>query len=71
MPSLPEHELLSPDEVAAYFKVARKTVYHWIELHELDAIRIGGKLLRITRKSCLKFLGAAECLHDEIDNREG
>lgn len=51
MPTLPNKELLRPDEVAEYFSVSRSTVYFWIETGRLEAIKIGDKLIRISREA--------------------
>jgi len=51
MPNLPDKELLRPDEVAKYYSVAKSTVYVWIETGKLEAVKVGGKLLRIPREA--------------------
>ena len=51
MNTLPEKELLRPDEVAQYYSVSRSTVYSWISDGRLLAIKVAGKTLRIPRKS--------------------
>jgi len=53
MTTLPQKELLRPDEVARYFSVSRKTVYSWIESEKLQAVKIAGSIIRITRDSVL------------------
>lgn len=54
MPSLPEKDLLRVDEVADYFSVTKKTIYLWIENDHLQAEKIAGSVVRITRESVLK-----------------
>lgn len=39
---LPDTPFLRVDEVAAYFRVSRSTVYGWIQAGQLPAVRIGG-----------------------------
>jgi len=51
MSKLPDKELLRPDEVAKYYSVAKSTVYVWIETGKLEAVKVGGKLLRIPREA--------------------
>jgi len=51
MSKLPDKALLRPDEVAKYYSVAKSTVYVWIETGKLEAVKVGGKLLRIPREA--------------------
>jgi len=51
MTDLPNKELFRPDEVAKFYSVARSTVYVWIETGKLEAVKVGGKLLRIPREA--------------------
>jgi len=51
MTDLPDKALLRPDEVAKYYSVAKSTVYVWIETGKLEAVKVGGKLLRIPREA--------------------
>jgi excisionase family DNA binding protein len=53
--TLPEKELLRPDEVAAYFSVTRRTVYNWIKEGKLES-RKASSLVRIYRDSVLELL---------------
>lgn len=48
---LPEKTLLTPDEVAAFFSVAKSTVYKWCEEGELKSTNVG--VLRIYRVSVI------------------
>ena len=52
--TLPKKELLRPDEVAKYFSVTRRTVYHWCDSGFLDAVKIAGTV-RIKRASALGY----------------
>ena len=61
MKALPEKELLRVDEVADYFSVTNKTIYLWIENGHLEAPKIAGSIIRVTRESVLKCrLGSRE-----------
>ena len=44
MEKLPNKELLRPDEVAEYFQVTRKTIYHWVNINILPAVKIRTRL---------------------------
>jgi excisionase family DNA binding protein len=55
MTNLPEKELFRPSEAAKYFCVALSTVYSWIETGKLEAVKIGGKTVRIKRESLLNI----------------
>jgi len=54
MTDLPEKPLWRVDEVAAYFDVARSTVYLWIDHGLLEAEKLRG-VIRVTRQSILRF----------------
>lgn len=51
MTTLPNKELLRPDEVAEYLSVHRATIYRFCESGKLDSVRIGGRSIRIKRES--------------------
>jgi excisionase family DNA binding protein len=53
MKTLPDKELLRPDEVAKYFSVALSTIYTWIETGKLEAQKIAGKTIRIKRETII------------------
>ena len=53
MSTLPNKELLRPDEVAAYFSVTVRTVRRWIGEGKLKAVRVFG-VTRIPRKEVVK-----------------
>ena len=48
---LPDKTLLTPDEVASFFSVAKSTVYKWCDEGELKSTNIG--VLRIYRVSVI------------------
>ncbi len=52
---LPETTLLRPDEVAAFLRISKKTVYRWYASGLLNGIKIG-KALRIYRKSVIELV---------------
>ncbi len=48
--SLPEKDLLRPDEVAKYLSISVKTIYGWIATGKVDAVKVGpSRLIRIRR----------------------
>jgi excisionase family DNA binding protein len=53
---LPQKNHFRVDEAALYCEVSRQTIYRWVECGLLDAVRIGKKRLKITRKSLLKII---------------
>jgi excisionase family DNA binding protein len=53
MIQLPDKKLLRPDEVARFWSVSVKTVYRWIDIGILDAVKKGGTV-RIDRESAEK-----------------
>lgn len=53
MTTLPEKSLLRPDEVAAFWSVSVKTIYRWIDLGILDAVKKGGTV-RVPRENAEK-----------------
>ena len=44
-------ELLRPDEVKDFLNVSRSTVYNMIADGRLEAVRIAGRTLRVTREA--------------------
>jgi excisionase family DNA binding protein len=48
--------LLTPEDVAAFFNVPRRTVYQWIDSGLLPSYRVGPRLLRILRQDVLSLL---------------
>ncbi len=55
MTTLPQKDLLRPDEVATYFRVSLRTVYRWIDEGKLKALKVGKKVTRIKRDAVLRF----------------
>ena len=53
MTTLPEKSLLRPDEVAAFWSVSVKTIYRWIDLGILEAVKKGGTV-RVPREDAEK-----------------
>lgn len=53
MSTLPNKELLRPDEVAAYFSVTVRTVRRWINEDKLKAVKVFG-VTRIARKEVMR-----------------
>lgn len=51
--SLPNKELLRPDEVAAFWRVNVKTIYRWVEMGVMPGKKKGGTL-RITKEDAEK-----------------
>jgi excisionase family DNA binding protein len=49
--TLPDKELLRPDEVAEYFSVSVQTVINWCERGKLKEVRTPGGHRRILRES--------------------
>lgn len=64
MTDLPEKPLWRVDEVAAYFDVARSTVYLWIDHGLLEAEKLRG-VVRVTRQSIVQFRLASKINPDE------
>jgi excisionase family DNA binding protein len=52
-PMLPDKSLFRVDEVAAYFKITRRTVYLWIEHGLLGAEKYRG-IIRVPRVAILE-----------------
>jgi|SaaInlV_200m_DNA_2_1039689.scaffolds.fasta_scaffold19603_1 excisionase family DNA binding protein len=62
-PELLDMELLTPEEVATFLKVSRRTIYRWIRSGELKGVALGGKkksqrrvTLRIPKSALEKFV---------------
>ena len=53
MTDLPIKSLLRPDEVAAFWRVSVKTIYRWIDLGILEAVKKGGTI-RVPREKAEK-----------------
>ena len=59
MKELPEKQYYRPREVAKIFDVSLPTVYLWIDTGRLDAERIAGTTIRITKAAIEKLREAA------------
>lgn len=59
MTTLPQKELLRPDEVMRYLNISKSTLYYWVKFKKLPAHRIG-KMLRFKRKDVIKFIEKIE-----------
>ena len=55
MMTLPEKQYYRPREVAKMFDVSLPTVYLWIDTGRLDADRIAGTTIRITKAAIEKL----------------
>ena len=55
MSTLPNKELLRPDEVAEYFSVSVKTIYRWIDEGKVPAVKVAQSVIRIERKAALNL----------------
>ena len=53
MNTLPDKKLLRPDEVAAFWSVSVKTIYRWIDIGILDAVKKGGTI-RVPKENAEK-----------------
>ncbi len=49
MKELPEKSLLRPDEVAQFWRVSVKTVYRWIDMGIISAVKKSGTI-RVPRE---------------------
>lgn len=59
MTELPNKSLLRPDEVAALWSVSVRTVYRWIDLGILEAVKKGGTV-RVPREKAEKGISTLE-----------
>jgi excisionase family DNA binding protein len=56
---MPDEDLLTPAEVADLCRVSKPTVFRWVEAGDLEAIRLGKRVIRFRRADVDRFLGAA------------
>ena len=49
MTTLPEKSLLRPAKVAEILDIPLSTIYYWISVGRLEAIKLPGKNIRISR----------------------
>lgn len=54
MNNIPDKPRFRPDEAADILDVSVKTIYDWISTGQMDAVRIGKKLLKIPREEIIK-----------------
>lgn len=50
MTDLPDKKTFRPGEVALLLDISPSTVYLWIEIGKLEAIRLAGRTLRVPRE---------------------
>jgi excisionase family DNA binding protein len=55
--------LCDPHDVAAFFKVKRRTVYSWVDSGQLPALRVNGRL-RFDRASLTRLLQPHADVHE-------
>lgn len=55
MIGLPDKDLFRPDEVVAYLGISRASFYRWVKEGKIRAVKIGGKLIRITRYEVIRI----------------
>ncbi len=61
MKTLPDKELLRPNEIAEYFSVSIKTVYGWIDQGKLDAVKLfPSGPLRIKKSALQNMISTAK-----------
>ena len=48
--------LMTIQEVAAFYKVAPRTVRNWIDEGRLEIVRLGPKLIRIEEEALYRFM---------------
>jgi excisionase family DNA binding protein len=53
---LPDKLFFKVGELAAILQIEKKTLYSWIDTGRLDAVKIGGWAVRITRQAALKII---------------
>jgi len=53
---IPHKLFFRPLDIAILFDVSIKTIYSWVDTGKLDAVRIGGRTLRIPYRSLIKFI---------------
>ena len=53
---LQQMNLLTIQEVADWAKVSTKTIYRWISVNKIPAIRLGNRTYRIPEKAIIDYL---------------
>ncbi len=56
---LPDKLFFKVSELADILQVEKKTLYSWIDTGRLDAVKIGGWAVRVTREAALKLIKEA------------
>lgn len=54
MNPIPNKDNFRPNEAAKILEVSVRTIYGWIATGQMEAIKIGNKLLRIPREEIIK-----------------
>ncbi len=54
--NLPDQLFFKPRDLAKIFCISPKTIYGWIEQGKLDAVKIGGRAVRIPRQEAIKLI---------------
>ena len=49
--TLPDKQWYRPDEVARHYDVSLRAIYQWVQEGKLNADKICGKTIRISRKA--------------------
>ena len=52
--TLPQKELLRPDEVMKYLDICKSTLYYWVKFKKIKSYR-AGKKLRFRREDVIEF----------------
>lgn len=53
---LPDKCFFKVNELAALLSISPKTLYGWIDQGKLDAVKIGGWAVRITRQAAMNII---------------
>ena len=61
MESIKHMELLTAKEVSFLLKIKINTLYNWVYLGKIDAIKISRRLLRFRQKDIIKLLNGQNC----------
>lgn len=52
---LPNKQRFAPIEAAIYLGVSVKTIYRWIDNGKLKAVKVGDKLIKISREEIIEI----------------
>ena len=61
MESIKHMELLTAKEVSFLLKIKINTLYNWVYLGKIDAIKISRRLLRFRQKDIIKLHNGQNC----------